>query len=91
MELAPAGREDGCIGICRQHFPYDHPGCVEKNVLKPHLKQQWCLGQLTTVFLWHMEQILEVYSRPYDPQRPQLCVDERPCQLLGDVLVPLPM
>ena len=38
-----------------------------------------------------MEQLLEVYSRPYDPNCPQLCVDERPCQLIGDVLVPLPM
>ena len=38
-----------------------------------------------------MEQVLEVYSRPYDPKRPQLCVDERPCQLINDVLVPLPM
>jgi len=38
-----------------------------------------------------MEQILEVYQRPYDPHRPQICVDERPCQLLGDVLVPVPM
>lgn len=55
------------------------------------MKQQWCLGQLTTQFLWHMEQVLEVYSRPYDPKRPQICVDERPCQLINDVLVPLPM
>ena len=38
-----------------------------------------------------MERILEVYNRPYDPKRPQICVDERPCQLIGDVLVPLPM
>jgi hypothetical protein len=59
--------------------------------LKPHLKQQWCLGQLTTLFLWRMEQILDVYSLPYDPKRPLLCVDERPCQLIEDVLVPLPM
>jgi hypothetical protein len=38
-----------------------------------------------------MENILDLYERPYDPQRPLLCVDERPCQLMGDVLVPLPM
>jgi hypothetical protein len=59
--------------------------------LKPHLKQQWCLGNLTTLFLWKMEQILAVYSRPYNPKRPQICVDERPCQLIEDILVPLPM
>ena len=55
------------------------------------MKQQWCLGKLTTLFLWRMEQVLEVYSRPYNPKRPQICVDERPCQLIGDILVPLPM
>ena len=38
-----------------------------------------------------MENILDLYERPYDPKRPLICVDERPCQLIGDVLVPLPM
>jgi hypothetical protein len=38
-----------------------------------------------------MEDILHLYARPYDPKRPVICFDERPCQLLGDVLVPLPM
>src|SRR5262245_17890753 len=38
-----------------------------------------------------MEQILDLYEQPYDPKRPLICIDERPCQLIGDVLVPLPM
>jgi len=38
-----------------------------------------------------MENILELYERPYDPKRPLICLDERPCQLIDDVLVPLPM
>jgi hypothetical protein len=38
-----------------------------------------------------MEDILEQYARPYDPRRPLLGYDERPCHLLGDVLVPLPL
>ena len=38
-----------------------------------------------------MEDILYQYARPYDPLLPLLCYDERPCQLLGDLLVPLPM
>jgi hypothetical protein len=38
-----------------------------------------------------MEDILDQYARPYDPRQPLLCYDERPCQLLGDVLLPLPM
>ena len=38
-----------------------------------------------------MEQVLDVYERPVDPKRPVVCFDERPCQLLGDVLMPIPM
>lgn len=38
-----------------------------------------------------MENILNLYELPYDPKRPLLCFDERPCQLIEDVLVPLPM
>ena len=38
-----------------------------------------------------MEQVLDVYEQPYNPRRPVVCFDERPCQLLGDVLVPIPM
>jgi hypothetical protein len=38
-----------------------------------------------------MEDILDLYELPYDPDYPQICFDERPGQLLGDTLVPIPM
>lgn len=38
-----------------------------------------------------MEQVLDVYEQPSDPLRPVVCFDERPCQLIGDVLMPIPM
>lgn len=38
-----------------------------------------------------MEDVLDVYALSYDPEHPQVCVDERPCMLLGDILVPIPM
>lgn len=34
---------------------------------------------------------MDLYEQPYDPNYPLLCFDERPCQLLGEVLVPVPM
>lgn len=34
---------------------------------------------------------MDIYEQPYDSRRPVVCFDERPCQLLGDVLMPLPM
>ena len=38
-----------------------------------------------------MEDVLDVYQRPYDPQRPQVCLDEASKQLLGEVREPLPL
>ena len=38
-----------------------------------------------------MEDVLDVYQRPYDPKRPQVCLDEASKQLLSDVRAPLPM
>jgi DDE superfamily endonuclease len=37
-----------------------------------------------------MEQILDVYAEPYDPERPVICFDEMPYQRLADVRAPLP-
>lgn len=37
-----------------------------------------------------MEEVLDVYERPYNRDFPVICFDERPCQLIGDVLVALP-
>ena len=37
-----------------------------------------------------MEDVLEVYSQPYDPEIPVVCMDEKPYQLLGEAREPLP-
>ena len=37
-----------------------------------------------------MEDVLDVYHRPYDPQRPVVCLDECSKQLIGEVRQPLP-
>ena len=37
-----------------------------------------------------MEDVLAVYARPHDPQRPVVCMDEKPYQLLGQVRDPVP-
>jgi hypothetical protein len=38
-----------------------------------------------------MEDVLEVYHRPYDPKRPQVCMDETNKTLRADAREPLPM
>jgi len=37
-----------------------------------------------------MEDVLDVYQRPYDPKRPQVCMDETNKQLLADTREPIP-
>lgn len=38
-----------------------------------------------------MEDVLDLYEQAYDSKHPVICFDERPCQLLSDLIVPLPM
>jgi len=37
-----------------------------------------------------MEDVLEVYKRPYTPQRPVVCLDETSKQLIGETRTPVP-
>jgi hypothetical protein len=37
---------------------------LEKNKLKPWLVEQWCIGQITGSYLWHMEDVLDQYALP---------------------------
>jgi hypothetical protein len=41
-------------------------------------------------FVARMEDVLDVYHRPYDERRPLVCLDEVPVQLVGEARVPLP-
>lgn len=37
-----------------------------------------------------MEDVLAVYTRPFNPSVPVICMDEKPCQLLDEVRKPIP-
>ena len=37
----------------------------------------------------HMEKVLDVYKRPYDPDFPVVCMDESPKQLIAETKTPL--
>ncbi len=41
-------------------------------------------------FVAAMEDVLEVYSRPFDPERPVVCLDETSKQLIVETRVPVP-
>ncbi len=51
----------------------------------------WCIPPAQSgEFVYHMEDVLEVYHRPYDPKRPVVCLDETFKQLIGETREPLP-
>jgi DDE superfamily endonuclease len=52
----------------------------------------WCIPpEQDAAFVARMEQVLEVYKRPYDPRRPVVCMDEQAKQLIAEVTCPLPV
>jgi hypothetical protein len=63
---------------------------VKKNDLKPWLKKQWCIPAVSTEFVAAMEDVLEVYAEPYDPNRPKVNFDETSKQLIKETRQPLP-
>jgi DDE superfamily endonuclease len=52
----------------------------------------WCIPpKQSGEFVYHMEDVLEVYHRPYDPKHPVICLDETFKQLIGETREPLPL
>ncbi len=51
----------------------------------------WCIPpEKDSEFVCAMENVLEVYKRPYDPQNPVVCFDEQSKQLVGEITPPIP-
>ena len=58
--------------------------------MKPWLRQQWCIPpQADAAFVSRMEDILDLYHRPFDPKQPLVCIDEMPKQLVAETRLPL--
>jgi DDE superfamily endonuclease/Homeodomain-like domain len=63
---------------------------LDKNELKPWQKKEWCIPpESNAEFVCAMEDILEVYQRPYNADIPVLCVDESPKQLVKETKKPI--
>jgi hypothetical protein len=53
--------------------------------------QYWVIPPHTnSEFVAQMEDVLDVYSRPYDAAFPVVCMDEQPVQLLKETRMPIP-
>jgi len=58
--------------------------------LKPWLKKMWCVPKVDAEYVARMEDVLDQYAKPHDPQQPVVCFDESPTQLIGEVRLPTP-
>jgi transposase len=58
--------------------------------LKPWRRDMWCIPQVDGTYVARMEDVLDLYAEPPDPQRPVVCFDESPIQLIGEVREPIP-
>src|SRR5438270_7940260 len=45
----------------------------------------WVVADLDDEYIAKMEDVLEVYEQPYNPQEPVICVDEKPITLHADL------
>ncbi len=91
VDLAVAGAQ-GCrvenrgVGELR-----DGPTHAKKNGMTNRKIEYWVIPpEADGEFVAHMEEVLEVYERPYNPAFPVLCMDEQPVQLLKETRSPIP-
>lgn len=62
---------------------------LAENHLKPWQKKMWCIPKVDAEFVARMEDVLDLYAEPRDENRPVVCFDETPRQLIGEARVPV--
>jgi hypothetical protein len=50
----------------------------------------WCVAELNEEYVRKLEDVLELYERPYNQAEPVVCLDEKPVTLHKDVRSPKP-
>jgi hypothetical protein len=53
-------------------------------------EKMWCVPELNVEYIERMEEVLEVYERPYNPQAPVVFLDEKPVVLHAEVRPGIP-
>ena len=81
----------GCrVGDCRVGQPRDHPEDAKKNGMTQRKVEYWVIPpQADAEFVAYMEQVLDRYQQPYDPDCPVVCMDEQPVQLVKETRPPV--
>jgi hypothetical protein len=97
LSPAPKGRAKWTLRLLAEHcvekeyiVTISHSAIGEllnTNEVKPHLSKYWCIPKENDAhFVAHMEDVLSIYQRPYNPNIPVLCMDEKPVQLLDETI-----
>src|ERR1700721_1927409 len=63
---------------------------LAENGLKPWRKDMWCIPKVDGEYVARMEDVLDLYAEAPDPDRPGVCFEESPVQLIGEVRQPIP-
>ena len=90
LESAPDGGPDGGVGSGRVPLPRDGAPAPEKTPSSRSRGSSGAFPRCSVDFVAHMEDVLDLYAEPFDPQRPVVCFDETSTQLLADARPPLP-
>src|SRR5438128_1999064 len=90
MDFADACRQNGRTALRRFNIRCHSHETAKKNRLRPWKVKSWCLpvrynctSSSTAKFVAKMEDVLSVYERPYDPDYPVVCMDEKNKELRG--------
>ncbi len=57
---------------------------LKKNELKPWRVKSWIIPEAGPDFVCGTEEVVDEYTKPYDPLHPRVCLDESPRQLIGE-------
>ena len=64
---------------------------LQEHDLKPWQQKMWCIPKLDEIYIERMENILDLYEKPEDPECPMVCIDEKPVPLQDHARQPIPM
>ena len=91
LQLLAAGCWLGGAGDGREHQRGYSGQDLEKNQLRPWLKECWCIPPKGNAqFVCAMENVLEVYHRDYEEGEVLVCLDQTSKQLVGETRHPQP-
>lgn len=63
---------------------------LQEHDFKPWQEKMWCIGELNNEYIERMEDVLDIYEKPYNKANPVVCVDEKPVPLIDDVRERIP-